>query len=222
METHLLSSSFHAKQSSQNTSKLMEPKVKIIKIIFCALTLFISSGCANSQTIQSDLINYLKSDNPNNVYSACTILGSIQLDKNETIEIKNIFDTPPKTKISKICSAYILSKKMNEKSYNLDFINLFPVGSESIELLKTHEQLGYPITLSSPLVEHLSILAFENDTAFTKLAALSNYADGAQGESILTNLSKIYCYSPNKIEGSPHISKNNLHFIELISKDICK
>ncbi len=167
-------------------------------IIFVIISISLCN-CSNKQIDQSvssiliDKINHEKDG-----YTSLFLLSHISLSDADVKNIINYYNEETNL-TKKLHIVYVLAARTQENKYIDEFIELYPSGANQAIVWNTSRDSSDYICVSSPLQNRLAIYAMSNDKALSKLIEGSKYADGADKESLIENIYKIYERFPEKV-----------------------
>jgi len=190
---------------------------KIFVICGCCL-LFVSVGghCQvsneNTITISEYLIQKVNKGTDNDFTTSLLLLSHLSLDDSGIVSLDSIY-RKEKDPIKKLFILFTLYQRTQEKKYENDFVELYPVGKQQRHIWKISRYKTEYINVSSPLQQRLADFAITNKIALKKLLSGYEFADGADGDSLSDQIIHIYKDNPDYV--LKELQKNNINLSEL-------
>ena len=147
--------------------------------------------------ITQRLIDDVALGDENTANTALLLLSHIALDDEAIKSLNEIYAQEPPL-LKKLLLVYTLYNRTQEIKYFNDFIELYPAGEEQSAVWDLRGKTDY-VHVTSPLQEQLSYFALLDDSAFKKLLSGYKFADGADAESLVDQITRIYEVKPDLV-----------------------
>ena len=189
-------------------------------IVICACCLFVISVDGYCQTnntnktsitIPEYLIQKVDKGNHDDFATSLFLLSHLSLNNKNIASLDSIY-RKEKDPIKKLFIVFTLYQRTQEKKYENDFVELYPIGEQQRHIWKISRYETEYVNVSSPLQQRLADFAITNKKAFKKLLSGYEFADGADGDSLSDQITNIYKYNPDYV--LKELKKNNIDLSE--------
>lgn|GEM_PF-5241054 len=166
----------------------------------------------NTITIAEYLIQKVNKGTDNNFTTSLLLLSHLSLADTDIMKLDSIYKKE-KDPIKKLFIVFTLYQRTQEKNYENDFVELYPVGKQQRHIWKISRYETEYINVSSPLQQRLADFAITNKIALEKLLSGYEFADGADGDSLSDQIIHIYKENPDYV--LKELQKKNIDLSEL-------
>jgi hypothetical protein len=188
----------------------------IRKIVMCCALLALPLPVVFGANLTSDIAAYLGASDPKQRYTACLVLGEIPVDSEAETRLRLQYKQKNDL-LEKMCLAYVLAKRTQERTYQDALVKLYPTGNQQAIVWQRHADAGYPFNAISPLTTYLAYLARTDDSALAKLVSGLPFADGAFGEGLVDELASLYLANADRVRKAIRAASAEAH-LDLIRR----